>query len=95
MESSTIPGFDALLKAVLSHIDHEELVQLTRYLVRIPSIYRPEEPDGNEYRAALNVRLTEKEIEETVIQTVPYAGFPTAINAMNVFKEVLAESGKD
>lgn len=45
--------------------------------------------------AALNVGLTEKEIEETILQTVPYAGFPTAINAMNVFKEVVAETGKD
>lgn len=45
--------------------------------------------------AALNVGLTEKEIEETIIQTVPYAGFPTAINAMNVFKEVLAEPAQD
>ena len=42
--------------------------------------------------AALNVGLTQKEIEETIIQTVPYAGFPTAINAMNVFKEVVAET---
>lgn len=42
--------------------------------------------------AALNVGLTEREIEETIIQTVPYAGFPTAINAMNVFKEVVAET---
>ena len=45
--------------------------------------------------AALNVRLTEEEIEETIIQTVPYAGFPTAINALNTFKEVLAESAQD
>lgn len=41
--------------------------------------------------AALNVGLTGEEIEETIIQTVPYAGFPNAINAMNVFKEVLAQ----
>ena len=41
--------------------------------------------------AALNVGLTEEEIEETIIQTVPYAGFPTAINAMNAFKQVVAE----
>jgi 4-carboxymuconolactone decarboxylase len=40
---------------------------------------------------ALNVGLTEKEIEETILQTVPYAGFPTAINAMNVFKKVMAD----
>ena len=42
--------------------------------------------------AALNVGLTEDEIEETILQTVPYAGFPTAINAMKVFKEVVAET---
>jgi 4-carboxymuconolactone decarboxylase len=39
--------------------------------------------------AALNVGLTEREIEEVIIQTVPYAGFPTAINAMNVLEEVV------
>lgn len=44
--------------------------------------------------AALNVGLTGNEIEETILQTVPYAGFPTAINAMNVFKKVVAESEK-
>ncbi len=41
--------------------------------------------------AALNVGLTESEIEETILRTVPYAGFPTAINAMNIFKDVTAE----
>lgn len=45
-------GFDDLLKAVLSRIDREELVRLTRELVRIPSVYHPEEPDGNEAKAA-------------------------------------------
>lgn len=44
--------------------------------------------------AALNVGLTGNEIEEAILQTVPYAGFPTAINAMNVFKKVVAESEK-
>lgn len=44
--------------------------------------------------AALNVGLTEEEIEETIIQTVPYAGFPTAINAMNAFKRVVAKHGE-
>lgn len=38
--------------------------------------------------AGLNVGLTEAEIEEVIIHSVPYAGFPTAINAMNVFKKV-------
>ncbi len=45
-------GFERLLGAVLARIDREELVRLTRELVRIPSVYRPEEPDGNEARVA-------------------------------------------
>jgi len=43
-------------------------------------------------QAGFNVGLTSEEIEEIIIQTVPYAGFPTAINAMNVFREVLHQS---
>lgn len=38
--------------------------------------------------AGINVGLTKEEIEEIVIQTIPYAGFPTAINAMNILKEL-------
>ena len=41
--------------------------------------------------AALNVGLTAKEIEEIIIQTVPYAGFPTAINTFHILKEVNRE----
>jgi succinyl-diaminopimelate desuccinylase len=44
--------FQRLLEDVLNSIDREELVRLARELVRIPSVYRPEEPDGNEARAA-------------------------------------------
>ncbi len=40
-------------------------------------------------RAGLNVGLTAQELEEVVIQTVPYAGFPTAINALNLLREVV------
>jgi len=40
--------------------------------------------------AALNVGLTAKELEEIIIQTVPYAGFPTAINALTALRDVLA-----
>lgn len=39
--------------------------------------------------AGLNVGLTARELEEVIIQTVPYAGFPTAINALNLLKEVV------
>jgi 4-carboxymuconolactone decarboxylase len=41
--------------------------------------------------AALNVGLSPQEIEEIIIHTVSYAGFPTAINAMHLLQEVLAE----
>lgn len=41
-----------MLEDVLSRIDREELVRLTQELVRIPSVYRPEEPEGNENSAA-------------------------------------------
>ena len=44
--------FQRLLEDVLNSIDREELVRLARELVRIPSVYRPEEPDGNEARVA-------------------------------------------
>ncbi|MBA2714494.1 MAG: M20 family metallopeptidase, partial [Rubrobacteraceae bacterium] len=41
-----------MLEVVLSRIDREELVRLTQELVRIPSVYRPEEQEGNETNAA-------------------------------------------
>jgi succinyl-diaminopimelate desuccinylase len=44
--------FQRLLEDVLNRIDYEELVYLARELVRIPSVYRPEEADGNEVRVA-------------------------------------------
>jgi succinyl-diaminopimelate desuccinylase len=45
-------GFRRVLEDVLNKIDREELVRLARDLVRIPSVYRPEESDGNEARVA-------------------------------------------
>jgi succinyl-diaminopimelate desuccinylase len=44
--------FTRLLEAVLSGIDREALISLTCELVGIPSVYRPDEPDGNEEAAA-------------------------------------------
>ncbi len=52
MEPAADPGFDNSLDSVLSRIDHEELVRLTRDLICIPSIFHPEEPGGNEAEAA-------------------------------------------
>ncbi len=40
------------LAQVLSRIDADEVVELTRALVRIPSVYRPGDPDANEARVA-------------------------------------------
>ena len=44
--------FGSALEDVLGRIDHEELVRLAGDLVRIPSVYRPEEEGGNESSAA-------------------------------------------
>ena len=44
--------------------------------------------------AGLNVGLTAQELEEIVIQTVPYAGFPTAINALNALRDVVGAATK-
>ena len=38
-------------------------------------------------RAARAAGATDEEIEETVIQTAPYAGIPRAVNAMKVLRE--------
>jgi len=42
--------------------------------------------------AALNVGLSAQEIEEIILHTVSYAGFPTAINAMRLLQDVFAET---
>ena len=41
--------------------------------------------------AALSVGLTVDELEEIIIQTIIFAGFPTAINALNFLHATLAE----
>jgi succinyl-diaminopimelate desuccinylase len=41
-----------VLEDVLNEIDREELVRLAQDLIRIPSVYRPEQPDGSETRVA-------------------------------------------
>ncbi|WP_286302255.1 carboxymuconolactone decarboxylase family protein [Vibrio apostichopi] len=41
--------------------------------------------------AALNVGCSEEEIKEVILQMSVYAGFPSALNGMFAFKEVLAE----
>ena len=41
--------------------------------------------------AALNIGCSEEEIKEVILQMSVYAGFPSALNGMFAFKEVLAE----
>ncbi|WP_462172837.1 carboxymuconolactone decarboxylase family protein [Pseudoalteromonas xiamenensis] len=41
--------------------------------------------------AALNVGCTEDEIKEILLQMSVYAGFPTALNGMFAFKDVLEQ----
>lgn len=49
----------------------------------------------NHVRIALNNGLTPREIEEALIQTLPYVGFPAVASAMTVIIEVLRERGID
>jgi 4-carboxymuconolactone decarboxylase len=39
--------------------------------------------------AGLNVGLTKEEIQEVIIQSVLYGGFPTAINGMNLLNSMM------
>jgi 4-carboxymuconolactone decarboxylase len=43
------------------------------------------------FAAALNVGLTPDEIEEIIIHSIIFAGFPTAINALNLLHAALSE----
>ena len=45
-------GSRGRLKDVWRRIDRGELIRFARDLVRIPSVFRPEDPDGNEARVA-------------------------------------------
>jgi succinyl-diaminopimelate desuccinylase len=51
-EPSADTGFRELLETVWRRIDRDELARFVRDLVRFPSVYRPEEADGNEERVA-------------------------------------------
>ncbi|WEM44773.1 carboxymuconolactone decarboxylase family protein (plasmid) [Photobacterium sp. DA100] len=42
-------------------------------------------------QGALNIGCTKTEITEIILQMSVYAGFPAAINGMNIAKEVFAE----
>ena len=42
--------------------------------------------------AALKVGVTAEELEHLIVHTVLFAGFPTAIKALEILKEVLADA---
>lgn len=44
---------------------------------------------------ALNVGCTREEVVEVIIQMAPYAGFPAALNGINVAKEVFMERSEE
>ncbi|WP_227439044.1 carboxymuconolactone decarboxylase family protein [Methylobacterium sp. W2] len=42
-------------------------------------------------KAAMRVGVSQTELIETILQMIPYAGFPSALNAVAVAREVFAE----
>jgi 4-carboxymuconolactone decarboxylase len=56
------------------------------------ALHYPEELK-NHIRAAITNGFTPKEVEEAIMQTIPYAGFPAASQAMNVARAVLSSLG--
>jgi succinyl-diaminopimelate desuccinylase len=67
------------LEHVLSKIDADEVVELTRQLVRIPSVYRPGDPDATEARVAAFVEAwLRREKFEVEVQPVA-AGRPNVV----------------
>src|SRR4029453_12954806 len=66
-------GFTAGAPEVLSRIDEGELIALTRDLVRIPSVYRPGQPDANERAVAAHVEqwMRKERFEVEVHEVAP------------------------
>lgn len=70
------------LAQVLAQVDGDEVVELTRALVRIPSVYRPGEPDGNEAKVAAFVEgWMRREGFAVEVQTVA-PGRPNVIGSL-------------
>lgn len=69
----------------------------SRSLVTIGVLVASGKPDElrNHVRAGLNNGLTLKEIEEALIQTIPYAGFPAFAQAQLAVMAELREQGVD
>jgi 4-carboxymuconolactone decarboxylase len=59
--------------------------------VAVLTVLGREKQLGAHIRTALKLGMTVKEVEEVILQTVTYAGFPTALNAISVLREIQAE----
>lgn len=76
---------DIYNREALSLRDRELItIAVLTVLARLPQL-------GTHIHAGYNVGLSDEEIEEAIIQTVPFAGFPSAINAIGVLKKVRRE----
>lgn len=70
------------LSQVLRKIDADEVVELTRTLVRIPSVYRPGDPEGTEARVAAFVEAwLRREGFDVLIQPVA-PGRPNVVGSL-------------
>ena len=74
---------DELLETVWDLIDPEKLVRLARDLVRIPSVYRPEDPSGNEEAA---VRFVVEYLEGAGFEVQTEEGAPGRPNVWAVWE---------
>ncbi len=73
------PGLDRKYRSMI--------VMAALIALRTPDEYK------NHVRASLNNGCTVSEIEEVIIQLIPYVGFPTAAIALGAASQVLRERG--
>ncbi len=60
-------------------------------IISILIALRSNTPLSIHIHGALNVGLTRKELIEVIVQSSIYAGFPAAVNAMEIAREVFGE----
>src|SRR5206468_3051489 len=73
----------AVVERVLGHVSADEVVDLTRRLVQIPSVYRPGEPDANERAVADVVAGWLRREEFTVEVDEVAAGRPNVVGCLD------------
>jgi 4-carboxymuconolactone decarboxylase len=74
----------------------EVISQAQRELCAVASLtvlHRPRELRAH-IHAALNVGATRREVAEVIFQQVTYGGMPVVVDALDVYREVLAERGE-